>query len=357
MTIEAFYYKVISPKREFYLAPLYLILRLVSVFYSAAMLARVFLYKTGVFQVRHLRGKVIGVGNLTLGGVGKTPAVMMIAELLRKKGLKPVILSRGYKGKLEGKTGVVSDGNNVLLKSEVAGDEPVMMAECLKNIPIIVGSNRYESGRLAEEKFGAKTFILDDSFQHLALHRDLNILLCDQERPFGNGLVFPAGDLREPVSQVNRADLIMVTRCNDSITPKEIQGLQAPVIKSNLHLESFHRLITDEKINLQSMGGEKVMAFCGIGKPDDFFATLEKAEVNVVSKKIFPDHHRFRLKDLQSLENDARDIGAKYLVTTEKDAVKLEDFDISFPILVTRVKMFIIEDEEVFERLLSHHVE
>ena len=105
------------------------------------------------------------------------------------------------------------------------------------------------------------------------------------------------------------------------------------------------------------MGGGKVMAFCGIGKPDDFFATLEKAEVNVVSKKTFPDHHRFRLKDLQSLENDARDIGAKYLVTTEKDAVKLAGLNISFPILVTRVKMFIIEGEEVFERLLSHHVE
>jgi tetraacyldisaccharide 4'-kinase len=180
MTIEAFYYKVISPRREFYLAPLYLILRLVSVIYSAAMLARVFLYRKGIFKVCHLQGKVIGVGNLTLGGVGKTPAVMMIAELLVKKGLNPVILSRGYKGSLDGNTGIVSDGHEVLLTSDVAGDEPVMMAERLKNVPIIVGSDRYEAGHIAIEKFGATPFVLDDSFQPLALHRDVNILLCDR---------------------------------------------------------------------------------------------------------------------------------------------------------------------------------
>ena len=357
MTIEAFYYKVISPKREFYLAPLYLILRLVSVIYSAAMLARVFLYRTGVFKVRHLQGKVIGVGNLTLGGVGKTPAVMMIAELLVKKGHKPVILSRGYKGSLDGKTGIVSDGHVVLLTSDVAGDEPVMMAERLKNIPIIVGSNRYESGKLAEKKFGAKTFILDDSFQHLALHRDLNILLFDQGRPFGNGQVFPAGDLREPDGQISRADLIMITRCKDSQNPKELQDAQVPIFKSNLHLESFHKLNSDEIIDLENLGEEKILAFCGIGKPDDFFATLEKAELNVCSKKSFPDHYQFNLKDLKSLENDARNEGVKYLVTTEKDAVKLVGLDITIPILVAKVKMVILEGEEAFEHLLNHHVE
>jgi tetraacyldisaccharide 4'-kinase len=357
MTIEAFYYKVISPKREFYLAPLYLILRLVSVFYSAAMLARAFFYRMGILQVRHLEGKVIGVGNLTLGGVGKTPAVMMIAELLVKKGLKPVILSRGYKGALKGKTDIVCDGHEILLTSDVAGDEPVMMAERLKNVPIIVGSNRYESGKLAEEKFGAKIFILDDSFQHMALHRDLNILFCDQGRPFGNGLVFPAGDLREPDNQTKRADLIMITRCNDSQTPKEFQGLQVPIIKSNICLESFYRIDTNEKIDLEALGEEKVLAFCGIGKPGDFFATLEKAAVNVVSRKPYPDHYPFNIKDLESLENDARDVGATYLVTTEKDAVKLVGLDLTFPVLIARVKMVIIEGEENFERLLSHHVE
>ncbi|MGV7220702.1 MAG: tetraacyldisaccharide 4'-kinase [Nitrospinales bacterium] len=357
MTIEAFYYKVISPQREFYLAPLYLILRLVSVFYSAAMLARAFFYRIGVFQVHHLQGKVIGVGNLTLGGVGKTPAVMMIAELLFKKGLKPVILSRGYKGTLDGKTGIVCDGHKVLLTSDVAGDEPVMMAERLKNIPIIVGSNRYESGKLAEEKFGAKTFILDDSFQHLALHRDLNILLCDQDKPFGNGIVFPAGDLREPVSQTKRADLIVITRCNVSQTPNEFQRIQVPIIKTNIHLQSFNRFDTNEEIDPRVLGDEKVLAFCGIGKPDDFFSTLEKAGVNVVSRKPYPDHYRFTIKDIKSLENDARAVGATYLVMTEKDAVKLVGLNLTLPILIAKVKMVIIEGEEVFERLLSNHVE
>lgn len=360
MTIEAFYYRVISKNREFYLTPLYLILRLVSVFYSVTMLVRVFLYRIGIFRVRHLKGKVIGVGNLTLGGVGKTPAVMMIAKLLGKKGLKPVILSRGYKGKLDGKTGIVSDGKNVLLTSDVAGDEPVMMAERLQSVPVIVGSDRYESGKLAEEKFGADTFILDDSFQHLALHRDLNILLCDHGQPFGNGVVFPAGDLREPVSQTNRADLIMITRCSDLKIPeefKEIQGSLAPIVKSNLHMESFHRFGTDEEIELGNLSGETVVAFCGIGKPDNFYSTLEKSGLKVASTKSFSDHHRFSLKDIEFLENEAKNIGAKFLVTTEKDSVKLKDIDITFPLLIARVGMVIVEGEEEFERLLNNHVE
>ena len=359
MTIEAFYYRVISKNREFYLTPLYLILRLVSVFYSVAMLARVFLYRNGIFKVRHLNGKVIGVGNLTLGGVGKTPVVMMIAELLGNKGLKPVILSRGYKGELDGKTGIVSDGKKVLLTSDVAGEEPVMMAERLKNVPVIVGGDRYESGKLAEEKFGADTFILDDSFQHLALHRDLNILLCDHERPFGNGVVFPAGDLREPVSQTNRADLIMLTRCSDLKIPEgfnEIKGSLAPIVKSKLHLNSFHRFETNEEIELGSEGGETVVAFCGIGKPDNFYSTLEKSGIKVASRKSFPDHHRFSKKDMEILENEAKNVGAQFLVTTEKDAVKLKDLDITFPLLIAQVGIVIIEGQEDFQRMLSHHV-
>ena len=147
MTIDAFYYRVISKDREFYLIPLYLILRLVSVFYSGAMLARVFLYRTGILKVHHLQGKVIGVGNLTLGGVGKTPAVMLIAKLLYEKGLKPVILSRGYKGERAYDVSVVSDGHEIFLSVDAAGDEPVMMAERLKNIPVVVGRDRDLAGQ------------------------------------------------------------------------------------------------------------------------------------------------------------------------------------------------------------------
>ena len=357
MTIDGFYYRVISKDRAFYLIPLYLILRLVSVFYSAVLQARLFLYRKGIFKTRHLQGRVIGVGNLTLGGVGKTPVVMMIAEALCQKGFKPVILSRGYKGKTEGRARLVSDGHKVLLSADAAGDEPVMMAERLKNVPVIVGSNRYLAGKLAAEKFEADTFILDDSFQHLALHRDLNILLCDQKRPFGNGVVFPAGDLREPIDQFRRADLIMLTRCSGSQSPesfKEFNG-SAPIIKTVLRLESFQRLDTDETLEPEYLRGEKVAAFCGIVRPDDFIKTLEAVGANVAFHKNFPDHHPFNAEDLSAIETSARAKGARFLITTEKDAVKLKSFTFSLPILYAKVGIVILEGEEIFDRLINQH--
>ena len=365
MTIDALYYRVISKDREFYLVPLYLILRLASVFYSAILCARFFLYRAGILKTRRLKCRVISVGNLTLGGVGKTPAVMMIAELLRQKGFKPAIISRGYKGKMEGKTGVVSDGQKVLLTAEVAGDEPVMMARRLQNVPIIVGRNRYRAGKLAQEKFGADTLVLDDAFQHLALHRDLNILLCDEERPFGNGVVFPAGDLREPGSQCRRADLIALTRCSATQTPgrqtpeaiEELELASAPVVKTALRLESFHRADTDATMQPESLRGKKVAAFCGIGRPDDFIKTLETAGAKVVCQKAFPDHHRFSAGDINSLEGQAKANGAQFFVTTEKDAVKLEGLTFSLPLLVARIGIIFLEGEEIFERLISAQAE
>ena len=151
----------------------------------------------------------------------------------------------------------------------------------------------------------------------------------------------------------------MITRCSDLQIPealKEIQGSLAPIVKSNLHMESFHRFGTDEEIDLGNLSGETVVAFCGIGKPDNFYSTLEKSGMKVASKISFPDHHRFSLKDMESLENKVKTVGAKFLVTTEKDSVKLKDLNITFPLLITRVGMVIIEGEEAFERLLSHHV-
>lgn len=361
MTFDAFYYRVISKDREFYLIPLYLILRLLSVFYSMILRARLLFYRWGIFKTRRLDGRVIAVGNLTLGGTGKTPAVMMIAEMLCAKGFKPAILSRGYKREARQETGIVCDGEKVLLTADAAGDEPVMMAERLKTVPVIVDRCRYRAGKIAAEKFKVDTFILDDGFQHLALHRDLNILLCDQERPFGNGVVFPAGDLREPMRQSRRADLIMLTRCSETQSPtegiKEFKDSSAPVIKTALRLESFHRIDTGETLTVESLAGKTAAAFCGIGRPDDFIKTLEAAGVNVVSRKFFPDHHRFSAEELESLEKRAHANGAQFLITTEKDAVKLKRRAFSLPLLAARVGLVILEGEEIFERLICHHVE
>jgi len=184
MNFESLYYQVISPDRKYYHVPMYLFLKV----------------------------PVISVGNLTLGGTGKTPTVVFIAELLKENGYHPAVLSRGYGGESTLGLNVVSDGREVLLPPEEAGDEPVMMARRLDGIPVLTGKSRYITGRFAIDNLGADILILDDGFQHLPLHRDLNILLCDHKNPFGNGCIFPAGELREPLGEIERADVICITR-------------------------------------------------------------------------------------------------------------------------------------------------
>ncbi|MEC7641737.1 MAG: tetraacyldisaccharide 4'-kinase, partial [Nitrospinota bacterium] len=206
------YYKIIDPDRKFYCQPIYFLLRAVSIIYKTLLIIRLWCYRSGVLRTRKLDCRVISVGNLTLGGVGKTPMVMMIAEALRRQGRKPAILSRGYKGNSLDAVNVVCDGERILLSSEMAGDEAVMMARRLKNIPILTGSNRYLTGQHALRHLDADTLILDDGFQHLCLYRDLNILLLDHRHPFGNGALFPAGDLREPVDEIRRAHILCITR-------------------------------------------------------------------------------------------------------------------------------------------------
>jgi len=355
MAIETLYYRVISKDREFYHIPLYLVLRLVSAFYEALLNLRLSLYRLGVFKTRKLGVRVISVGNLTLGGTGKTPAVMMIAEMLRDKGFKPAILSRGYKGDNEDDIGIVSDGKNILLSAEAAGDEPLMMAERLKEVPVVQGRDRYRAGLLAAERFEVDTFILDDGFQHLALHRDLNILLCDRKNPFGNGVVFPAGDLREPVRQSGRADLIMLTRCSKeegSETFTDFNNPSAPVIKTALRLDSLVRLDNGERIDPRSLERQPVAVFCGIVRPEDFFRTVEGAGAKLVMRENFPDHYRYTDQELKALEKNAEAAGARFLVTTEKDAVKLKGRKFSIPLLAAQVSFEIMEGAEILERLI-----
>ena len=212
MKFERLYYRIISPKRKFYHFPVYLILKLLSFFYLWGHYFRMWAYNCDLFPSNKLECRVISVGNLTLGGTGKTPVVMMIAEILRGNGRKPGILSRGYGGNSKNEINVVCDGENILLSTEIAGDEAVMMAKRLKNVPILVGSDRYQTGRYAIKHFGVDTLILDDGFQHLALKRDMNILLFDHRRPFGNGQLFPAGELREPKKEARRANFVCITR-------------------------------------------------------------------------------------------------------------------------------------------------
>jgi tetraacyldisaccharide 4'-kinase len=355
MSLESFFHEVISPKRPLHLMPVYGLLRLVSVFYAFGQRVRAWLYRQKIFSSRRLNCRVISIGNLTLGGTGKTPTVMMVADTLRRKGFKPAILSRGYGGQSRKSVNVVNDGKQTLLSPEVVGDEPVMMARRLKDIPVLTGRIRYETGEYAIEHFGADVLILDDGYQHLRLHRDVNILLCDASHPFGNGVVFPAGNLREPLSAIGRADLIFLTRCRGDNPTDRIDGCnrkRVPVIKTGLRVQSVIDLGSGEERGTETLQHQSVAAFCGIAHPLDFFHTLEQLSVEIANQNYFPDHHDYSTDELNAIENRAKQAGAKLIVTTEKDAVKLKGHSFDLPVYAVRITLEILEGQEEWNRLL-----
>jgi tetraacyldisaccharide 4'-kinase len=201
--------------------------------YGLAHQLRLQAYHMRWVAVRQLPCRVISIGNLTLGGTGKTPVVEVVAGLLRREGIRVCVLSRGYGGRAQSGITVVSDGKRCLVSPEVAGDEPVLLAEHLADVPVIVGKDRYAAGMLAVESFGVDAIVLDDGFQHVQLARDLDILLLDAVRPLGNGRLFPRGDLRERPTAIARADAIVLTRCESDTAP----ALVAPLCSSSaIHL-------------------------------------------------------------------------------------------------------------------------
>ena len=353
MSLESFFHEVIAPRRPWYLWPVYGVLRLVSVFYAFGQRVRARLYRKGAFKTRRLDCRVISIGNLTLGGTGKTPTVMQVADLLRRNGFKPAILSRGYGGRSKEPVNVVCDGREVLLTPEAAGDEPVMMARRLKTVPVLTGRDRYTTGKYALEQFGVDVLILDDGYQHLPLHRDLNILLCDGARPFGNGQVFPAGELREPLSALKRADLICITRSRAGGVTEEVERgnlHKVPLVRSGYRAVAAIDLKTGEAAEMESVQAKPAAAFCGIAHPRDFFQMLEEAQVPVVHRENFPDHHDYSAADLQALESDARKAGAEVLLTTEKDAVKIQERQAALPIYAVRIELDILDGRDEWER-------
>jgi len=353
MKFEQLYYRIISPQREFYHFPLYIILKAFSLFYFWGHCFWMWAYRWDLFPSNKLNCRVISVGNLTLGGTGKTPVVMMIAETLRGNGHKPGILSRGYGGNTKNEINVVCDGKNILLSPEVAGDEAVMMAQRLKNVPILVGSDRYQTGRYAIEHFEVDTLILDDGFQYLALKRDMNILLFDHQRPFGNGQLFPAGELREPKREARRADFICITRYSGASYPPGINEQlikDLPIVKSSLRLDILLKLDDGKALDVSELNDQPIAAFSGIANPNDFRKILEQTGARVVYYHPFPDHHEYTTADLKAIENSGRKAGAKLILTTEKDAVKLSSDMFILPFYKVALEMEILEGRETFNQ-------
>jgi tetraacyldisaccharide 4'-kinase len=295
----------------------------VSLLYSLLMQLRVLMYSVGIVTRKKLPRPVISVGNVTVGGTGKTPVTAYIARLLLSQGLKVTILSRGYGGSLEGQTVVVSDGTTVMLRATECGDEPFLLAATTPGLSVVIGPDRYAAGLVAMKQLAPDVFILDDGYQHIQLHRDLDILLLDATRPFGNGWTLPAGLLREPRSACARADLIIHTRCPEGITAAGIIA-QRPFCTARHRLTGILSLTGGEMLPFDSLHGTHVLAFSGIADPQFFFDGLRAHGLNPVATLSLPDHVQYDDSLIDEIKKAMLTTGANYALTTEKDGVKLQ---------------------------------
>ncbi|MBI3449713.1 MAG: tetraacyldisaccharide 4'-kinase [Acidobacteria bacterium] len=297
--------------------------------YGGAVGARAFLYRRGWLGSETVSVPVVSVGNLVAGGTGKTPVTALVARLLHEAGLNPAIVSRGYRGKRAVDPLVVSDGSGApAVAAAAAGDEPVMLAGLLPSIPVVVARRRAEGARLAISRLGARSIVLDDGFQHVALRRDLDLVLVDAAAPFGNGRLLPAGLLREPPRALARAGAILVTGAGGD--PADLLARWRPpgtpifhVTVSPASLALVRADASTETVDLSSLVGARVVAFAGIARPERFDSALRALGADVAEFHPFKDHHPFASGDVSRIIQAAARHGARALVTTEKDLARL----------------------------------
>lgn len=337
--------------------PVHLLLYVLSLIYTAVIRLRNLSYDHGLLREKRLRCPVVSVGNLTVGGTGKTPMVIELARLFGGWGLKPAVLSRGYGGKSTKEVNVISDGRSILSGPDEGGDEALFMARRLPAVPVLTGSRRAVTGEHALDHFGVDIVILDDGFQHRSLRRDLDIVLLDSGHPLGNGHLIPRGPLREPFSSLERADLIVLTRTGKSEkTPFESRLEEEfpaiPVFKARHRPE---RLTEGDGTSRppSHLGGKKIYAFAGLAHPDSFRQSIESLQGVLVGFKAFPDHHRYTAGDLAEIEKEAGSLAAELILTTEKDGVKLTPYgEFASRVWILGIDVEIIEEKERFATLI-----
>ncbi|MCL5097250.1 MAG: tetraacyldisaccharide 4'-kinase [Candidatus Omnitrophica bacterium] len=369
--VETFVLQVISDQRRGKRAVVVrAVLFLFSRLFGLAVKTRRFLYNMRILRDSTLGVQVIAIGNLTVGGTGKTPVVEKFARELQDQGRTVAILSRGYRSKppplhkrmmnkllfREDSTPprVVSDGKSLLLDSETAGDEPYMLASNLKDVVVLVDKDRVKSGRYAIEKFGCDTLLLDDGFQYWKLRgRRRDIVLIDCQQPFGNQRLLPRGTLREPPSHLARANTIFITKCNGNAATLHSQLAQynpsASIIECIHHPLYFEDIFTGKRLGLDYVKNHKVAALSGIAQPESFEESLGKLGADLVYSKRFADHHRFTQQEVLNVINRSKKRQATAIITTQKDAVRFPKIDRrDLPIYFMRVEIKIISGASDF---------
>jgi len=345
--------------------------------YAGVVQIRNFFYQHGVFKQKKLPLMVISIGNLTVGGTGKTPMTIYLAHFICGLGYKVAVISRGYKGSAEKTGGIVSDGRTVLMDYDTSGDEPFLMASKLKNVPVLVGQNRFQAGMTALEKFTPDVILLDDAFQHIKLKRDMNLLLLDYSLPFGNTHLLPRGILREPVSSLSRGDAFILTRSkaddefeNNGCLQK-IKNLvkDKPVFKS-FHVPYINKRVKGKNSTSESLRGSyspdnfsflkdhRVYAFSGIARNDAFKHTLEDTGCIITDFLEFSDHHIYTLQNIKTIIKLSNRLKAEFIITTQKDFSRLPE-DILWPLelVVFDIRISFDNDDSKFKEFVKSRIE
>lgn len=338
-----------------------LMLLLLSGLYRAALWVYLRPFEIGLRKQRRLGRPVVSIGNITVGGTGKTPTVQYICRELGGCGWSPVVLSYGYRGALHGEFGIVSSRSGILLSSDIAGDEPAMLANSLPGVPVLVGKDRVKSGLAAINEMKADVLVIDDGFQIRKLHRDLDIVLLSIVNPFDNARTLPAGRLREPLSALRRADCIIATGdCEPALRESTLAEIRRvapgiPVYSGLFCPRSIVSLADLSEYPVEWVRGRSVLSLSAIANPASFESMLAANGAALVAIQRVEDHHSYTNGDMERISRMARESGAGCVVTTEKDAIKLRGAKLDVPVFMLRIGLD-LNDEDGFRSFMASRI-
>ena len=373
---QIYLYKLVHGEEPGILAVFLLgLLRFLSVIYAMGVSIKLHLYKYGILTQYKLDCQVISLGNITVGGTGKTPTAQRLATIIQQMGYRVVILNRGYRAGWSGQVGLVSDGKKIYMTVAEAGDEAYLLAKSLPSIPVVIGRDRIITGQYAVKELKAEVIILDDGYQHWQLARDLDIVLIDALNMFGNNFVLPRGTLREPLSNLARAQAFLLTKVDqstndaidiihDTLTRYNAKAL---VVESNhrpkcfVEIEEWYKGLRTTDVALETIRSQKVVALSAIGNPSSFEQTILDIGVAEVCGIRYADHHDYTMAEMQEIMERSISENAFALITTEKDAVKIPpEFihsDRKLPLYVLSIAVHFTEGYEEFMELIKKVVE
>lgn len=349
-------------------------LRVLSFLYEAGVRMKLGLYNSGLVKQKKLNCCVISIGNITVGGTGKTPTAQKMAVIIQNMGYKVVILNRGYRSHWEKDIGVVSDGKKIYMTAYEAGDEAYLMAKTLPDIPVVIGKKRAITGEFAVRELGAEVIIMDDGYQHWQLYRDLDIVLVDTLNMFGNGCILPRGTLREPLANLARAGMFLLTKTDQSSIISRCTladtlhkyNPQAPIIESMhkpcnyVEIADWYKGLRSHAKSLDELSGQSVMVFSAIGNPSSFEQTLTDVGLSIAEAIRYPDHHDYGMLEMQYIMERAIGKGVTALVTTAKDAVKIPTefiyFEREVPLYVLNMEIQITSGRDEFQATIAQAI-